>query len=127
MTREQLALKIWNAQCPLAVSAERYGLTRREVRDLADLGCKLQAQKNPAKPNRRRPPIPFKEALPVILEMVEAGATWREIAEATGRSIDNVFCIVKRRGIVKPDGRRRSHELGQRVRGGTEEGGRSCG
>lgn len=113
MNREQLALKIWNAQCPLAVSAERYGLTRKEVRELADLGCKLQAQKNPTKTGRRRPPIPFKEALPVILEMVEAGASWREIAEATGRRTGTAQQIAARRGIVKPDGRRRSRELGQ--------------
>lgn len=97
MTREQLALKVWNSQTSLAKSAERYGLTRREARELADLGCKLQAQGCVLQTH-----IPFSEDdLRIIREMAEAGATWREIAEATGRSIGALPKIAKRYGIIK--------------------------
>lgn len=42
MNREKLALKIWNSRLPLSALCNWYGLTRQEVRDLADLGCELQ-------------------------------------------------------------------------------------
>lgn len=106
MSREQLALKVWNSPKSLAETAARYGLTRKEARELADLGCKLQAREKPPRPERQEPTMPFKEALPIILEMAEAGASWREIAEATGRQTGTVQQIAARRGIVKTDGRR---------------------
>ena len=45
--------------------------------------------------------MPFKEALPIILRMVEAGNGPREIGEATGRAPAAIQAILNRRGIGK--------------------------
>lgn len=101
MTREQLASKIWNSPNSLAYTAAQYGISAKEARELADLGCRLQAQERPPRPERQEPTMPFKEALPIILRMVEVGKGPREIGEATGRTAHQIQAILNRRGIGK--------------------------